>query len=63
MQMSGLEEIIYQLAIDNNVCQYRHVVKKDKNNDLRKVRDLKITGRKKNKSIKENFAKNDERRK
>ena len=44
MQMLDLNETIDQLAIANSVRWYGHVLRKDKNNFLRRALDLDIKG-------------------
>ena len=42
MQMLDLNETIDQLARANTVCWYGHVLRKDKNNFLRRALDIKV---------------------
>ena len=44
MQMLDLNETIEQLAKANSVHWYEHVLRKDKNNFLRRALDLKVKG-------------------
>ena len=55
--MSGLNETIDQLARANSVRCYGHVLRKDKNNNLRRELDLKVKGKKEKVWFKENLAK------
>ena len=45
MQMFDLNEAIDQLAIANSVRWYGHVLRKDKNNFLRRALDIKVKGK------------------
>ena len=47
MQMLDLNEAIDQLARANSVFWYGHVLRKDKNNFLRKASDFKVKGTRK----------------
>ena len=47
MQMLDLNETIYQLAKTNSVRWYGHVLRKDKDNFLRRALDFKVKGTRK----------------
>ena len=47
MQMLDLNETIYQLAKANSVRWYGHVLRKDKNNFLRRTLDFGVKGTRK----------------
>ena len=55
--MLDLNETIDQLVKANSVCWYVHVLRKDKNNFLRRALDLIVKGTMKKWEITENLAK------